>query len=293
MKTDESTREQNKPSVILIIKPAVKKSTESVEAPKTRRHAPARGRVRFRSENIDSLEASNYDESNKNRYEKIERAKLTSVKPKSRLTKAPKPNASMKTIEPQDVNEEKPKVKKNEFRRNKLKTTSKATTTTTTTTSPAPTEEGEDEEKLTTMNVIKPKYAQIKTPALLRTPEEDKKEEKSAVKKAELSPKNSKTTTLPPPKEAEKVDETDKSEPAENKVQGGKKSTIKPTTKTYEQKRGEKENENEGQNGKKLKTKNRSGIPSAEERRKGRKYHDIKIVQLESEIDEDGKYRYK
>lgn len=32
---------------------------------------------------------------------------------------------------------------------------------------------------------------------------------------------------------------------------------------------------------------------TAEERRNGRRYHDIQIVQLESEIEEDGKYRYK
>lgn len=37
----------------------------------------------------------------------------------------------------------------------------------------------------------------------------------------------------------------------------------------------------------------RTASPSAEERRNGRKYHEIQIVQLESEIEEDGKYRYK
>lgn len=39
--------------------------------------------------------------------------------------------------------------------------------------------------------------------------------------------------------------------------------------------------------------KSRTSSPSADERRNGRKYHDIQIVQLESEIEEDGKYRYK
>lgn len=37
----------------------------------------------------------------------------------------------------------------------------------------------------------------------------------------------------------------------------------------------------------------RSGSPTPDERRNGKKYHEIQIVQLESEIEEDGKYRYK
>lgn len=36
-----------------------------------------------------------------------------------------------------------------------------------------------------------------------------------------------------------------------------------------------------------------SNVLTPEMRRKGKRYHDIQIIQLESEIEEDGKYRFK
>lgn len=75
----------------------------------------------------------------------------------------------------------------------------------------------------------------------------------------------------------------------QDKFESKRKISSKPDKRDSDESEPKESDEEE----KPAKINSRNASPSAEERRKGRKYHDIQIVQLESEIEEDGKYRYK
>lgn len=123
-----------------------------------------------------------------------------------------------------------------------------------------------------------------------------KEEEDAAAEEEEKNSKPWKTSSVKNLQQKVAAARNDAEKWKHDKFESKRKNSSQPDNKDSN-KSEPKESDDEDEEEEEVKhaepKKSRIASPSAEERRNGRRYHDIQIVQLESEIEEDGKYRYK
>lgn len=171
-------------------------------------------------------------------------------------------------------------------------------------------EKKEEQPKSTKRDKVKPENAEVKekkneVKKVEKVDKEKEEEQNEKEIKAEAEAKAEEKEENPKPWQTSSVKKlqhkvaaakNDAEKWKQDKFESKRKNSSKPDKRSSDESEP-KENNNDDDDDEvepaENKSKSRIASPSAEERRKGRKYHDIQIVQLESEIEEDGKYRYK
>lgn len=171
--------------------------------------------------------------------------------------------------------------------------------------------EQKEEPKSTKRDKIKPETAEVKEKKNdakkvekvdkqkeQKESEDEKKikEEEAAAEEEEKNLKPWKTSSVKNLQQKVAAARNDAEKWKHDKFESKRKNSSQPDNKDSnksEPKESDEEEEEEEKEKHAEPKKSRIASPSAEERRNGRRYHDIQIVQLESEIEEDGKYRYK